>query len=561
MAAKFVSCLTIFSSLALTSCFQMNGPALLTRRLPDSNFHLPAILQMQKRHNALQRDLVISTPSSSISEAITEAERRVEDALSGRKELKKEENGIRISPTGKAYADLKEGSKPKKKDFHSSPASFRQLNQASSDSSPSSHPTRRNHQSQLNTHSSNKQTSIPASKKTESPSRSHPPGVTLSPVAKNSRVLEVAEDSAHQISNIYESRSLERSDEDVTKKAHEIDAYVTDGSTKQNDEVHFFWTWEAVVIVSIPVLCIASLLIIGFLTRTRLGARLYWFLTSKHKFDLEMSRRISHHLEHPHVFRSAEATTDQGEPRDGGENGGCVAVELRYNSSSDSFVSYYGSLGSRDSFDSQYSSEESGSCHNVGSSRSKRKQRRAGRKSSVSSEASSASYLSTSKRGSQESQMSLPRLWGGRRKGSNDSQMSIDSQFSAHRRGSTESQRSIIKLWYAGRKGSSDSQISIDSQSVVSRRSSLDSQRRQIGTDRHSSMDSSYGSMDSQGSKEGLDNFVGGARTRRRDSPRQLEASLQEMATYSQARARSLDLGEERRMSRTLSLIHEEPPV
>ncbi|XP_047479968.1 uncharacterized protein LOC125032720 [Penaeus chinensis] len=392
-------------------------------------------------------------------------------------------------------------------------------------------------------------------------SRSLLPGVTLFPVANNSLVPLIAKDTASQISEVYKSRSLEKSDKVVTKNPDEIDAYVTDGNPKQNDEVYFFWTWEAVVIVSIPVLCISSLLIISFLTRTRLGVRLYRFLTSKHKFDLEISRRISQQLEQPHVFRSAEATTDQGEPRNGEENGECVAVELRYNSSSESFVPYYDSLESRDSFDSQYSSEGSRPDNYVGSSRSTREQRSAGRKSSASSEASSVIYHSTSRRGSQESQRSLPKLWGGRRKGSNDSQMSLDSQLSVHRRGSTESQRSIMKLWYARRKGSTDSQISSDSQSIASRRGSSDSQRRQISTDRHSSMDSSYGSLDSQGSKEGLDNVGTGARTKRRDSPRQLEASLQEMTTYSQAKARSLDLGEERRSPRTLSLIHEEPPV
>ncbi|XP_063601763.1 uncharacterized protein LOC134777828 [Penaeus indicus] len=424
MVVKFASCLTIISSLTLTSCFPANGPALLARRLPDNDFHL-AILQIQdKRYHTL---------------------------------------------------------------------------------------TYKRH-------------------------------------------LEIS-----QISDVYKSRSVEKSDKVVTKNPDEVDAYVTDGNP--NDEVYFFWTWEAIVIVSIPVLCISSLLIISFLTRTRLGVRLYRFLTSKHEFDLEISRRISHHLEQPHVFRSAEATTDQGEPRNGGENGECVAVELRYNSSSESFVPYYDSLESRDSFDSQYSSEGSRPDDYVGSNRSTRKQRCAGRKSSTSSEASNVIYHNTSRRGSQESQRSLPKLWGDRRKGSNDSQMSLDSQLSVHRRGSTESQRSIMKLWYARRQGSTDSQISNDTQSIASRRGSSDSQRRHIGTDRHSSMDSSYGSIDSQGSKEGLDNVGTGARTKRRDSPRHLEASLQEIATYSQGRARSLDLGEERRSPRTLSLIHEEPPV
>lgn len=555
MAVQFASCLTIISSLTLTSCFLANGPALLARRLPDNGFHLLAILQIQdeRYHTSThKRSLEISTPSS-FSEAIPESERSFGEALFGRIEFQE---------------DLKEGIRPtEKEDFPSSSPPFHPSNQASSDPSPSTNPTRRNPQSQFRAHSSNKQTfinrdtnTVLAWKKSESASRSLPPGVTLFPVAKNSLVSLVAKDTASQISDVYKSRLLKKSDKVVTKNPDEI-AYVIDWNPKQNDEEYFFWTWEAVVIVSFPVLCISSLLIIGFLTRTRLGVRLYRFLTSKHKFDLEISRRISQHLEQPHVFRSAEATTDQGEPRNGGENGECVALELKYNSSSETFVPYYDSLGSRDSFDSQYSSEGSRSDNYVWSSRSTRKQRSAGRKGSASSEASSVIYLSTSRRGSQESQRSLPKLWGVRRKGSNDSQMSLDSQLSVHRRGSTESQRSIMKLWYAGRKGSTDSQISTDSQSIASRRGSSDSQRRQIGTDRHSSMDSSYGSIDSQGSKEGLDNVGTGARTKRRDSPRHLEVSLQEITTYSQARARSLDLSEERRSPRTLSLIHEEPPV
>ncbi|XP_042868730.1 uncharacterized protein LOC122251074 [Penaeus japonicus] len=439
--------------------------------------------------------------------------------------------------------------------FHeaSQPSSYKTepLRTTNSVSGPPKEPERRaaEDDSSNTVYSSDASKSRPASRKPAS-LRSRPPGgVTLTPLsAKTFLILKALTTKApDEVPDL----SLARSDGEVSWKADDhIGSSVTEGNQGQ-DEVYFFWTWEAVVIVSFPVLCIISLLIIGFLTRTRPGVRLYRFLTTKHTFSFEISRRISLQLESPHVFRSAEAVDDQGEPKYEGGKGECVAVDLRYNSSNESFASYYDTLGSGDSFDSQYGSEESRS-ENLGSVGSVgRKQKRVKRKGSASSQASSASYLSTSRRGSQESQKNLPRLWGTRRKGSNDSQASTDSQISVNRRGSSESQRSILKNWYIGRKNSADSQISSDSQSVASRKSSLDSQRRQIVTDRHSSMDSSYGSIDSQGSKEGQENSEGGARTRRRDSPRYLESSLQEMAKN----------GDERRGSRTLSLIHEEPTV